>query len=645
MQIDLNLLDHILPTVRKPGRYVGGEYNSVIKDWEATPTRVCLAFPDVYDLGMSNLGLAILYDVLNALPDVLAERTYAPWVDMIAAMRQARIPLYSLENKRPLADFDVVGFSLPYEHLYTNMLEMLDLAGLPLRSEARDERHPLVIAGGHATFNPEPVASFVDAFVIGDGEEAIVEVVRAYQKTRGEPREAQLRALAQVPGVYVPRFYDVRYDAGPSAGSGRGPFAGSGRNGAVAAIEPNVPEARLPVVKRVVSPLPPPPTHLIVPNVDVTHNRAAVEIQRGCTRGCRFCHAGMVLRPVRERPVEEVLEAIEAILPQTGFDEVGLLSLSSSDYFGIGRLVQAIGEQFGDAHLSISLPALRADSFSVGLAEAIAQGRHTGFTFAPEAATEQLRAAINKPIPTGQMLDVAREVFEHGLHTIKLYFMIGLPGERMDDVQAIADLARAVRAAGRKVHGRRAQVNVSVNTFVPKPHTPFQWAGMEPAASIREKQALLRRALRGGGLKLGYSDPDETTLEAALARGDRRLGAVVQRAWELGARFDAWGEQRDAHAWTQAFAEIGLDPGFYAYRERPPDETFPWEAVSTGVRKRFLLDDYRRSQRGETLADCRDRCHGCGILAACGESWSEEWCCPEPMKDGTRKTEHGTRNT
>jgi radical SAM family uncharacterized protein len=630
MQIDLNLLDHILPTVRKPGRYIGGEYNSVVKDWEAIPTRVCLAFPDIYDLGMSNLGLAILYDVLNALPDVLAERTYAPWVDMIAAMRQARIPLYSLESKRPLADFDVVGFSLPYEHLYTNMLEMLDLARLPLRSEARDERHPLIIAGGHATFNPEPVADFVDAFVIGDGEEAIVEVVRAYQETRGEPREAQLRALAQVPGVYVPRFYDVRYDGGP--------FAGSGRNGAVAAIEPNVPEARLPVVKRVVSPLPPPPTHLIVPNVDVTHNRAAVEIQRGCTRGCRFCHAGMVLRPVRERPVEEVLEAIEAILRQTGFDEVGLLSLSSSDYFGIGRLVQAIGEQFGDAHLSISLPALRADSFSVGLAEAIAQGRHTGFTFAPEAATEQLRAAINKPIPTGQMLDVAREVFEHGLHTIKLYFMIGLPGERMDDVQAIADLARAVRAAGRKVHGRRAQVNVSVNTFVPKPHTPFQWAGMEPAASIREKQALLRRALRGGGLKLGYSDPDETTLEAALARGDRRLGAVVQRAWELGARFDAWGEQRDGHAWTQAFAETGLDPGFYAYRERPPDETFPWEAVSTGVRKQFLLQDYRRSQRGETLADCRDRCHGCGILAACGESWSEEWCCPEP-------TEHATRNT
>jgi len=614
MQIDLDKLEHVLPTVQKPGRYVGGEYNSVVKDWETTPTRVCLAFPDIYDLGMSNLGMAILYDLLNALPDVLAERTYTPWADMIAAMRQARIPLYSLESKRPLADFGIVGFSLPYEHLYTNMLEMLDLAGLPLQAEARDENHPLIIAGGHATFNPEPVAEFVDAFVIGDGEEAIVELVRACQGTRGEPREAQLRALARIPGVYVPRFYDVRYKD----------------DGTVAAIEPTVPEARLPVLKRIVSPLPPPPTRLIVPTVGVSHNRAAIEIQRGCTRGCRFCHAGMVLRPVRERPVEEVLEALGAILRQTGFEEVGLLSLSSSDYTGIGSLVQAIDERFSDAHLAISLPALRADSFSVELAEATGGGRHTGFTFAPEAATERLRSVINKPISTDLMLEVAQEVFERGVHTIKLYFMIGLPGERMEDVEAIVDLARAVRAAGRKVHGRRTQVNVSVNTFIPKPHTPFQWAGMEPPASFRERHALLRRGLRGGGLKLSYSDPSEAALEAALTRGDRRLGAVVQRAWELGTRFDAWGEHRDAHAWTQAFAENGLSLNFYAYRERREDEIFPWEVVSTGVQKRFLLADYQRSQRGETLQDCRERCHGCGILTACGENWTEEWCCPEP---------------
>jgi len=613
MQIDLDKLARILPTVRKPGRYVGGEYNAIVKDWDATPTRVCLAFPDIYDLGMSNFGLAILYDLLNALPDVLAERTYAPWVDMLVAMREASIPLYSLESKRPLVDFDIVGFSLPSEQLYTNVLEMLDLAGLPLRAEDRDERWPLVVAGGHATFNPEPMADFVDAFVIGDGEEAVVDLVRAYQKVSEESREAQLRALACVPGLYAPRFYDVRYKAG----------------GAIAALEPGAPEAPLPVVKRVVSVLPPPPTRLIVPNVDVSHNRATLEIQRGCTRGCRFCHAGVITRPVRERPVEEVLEAIEVILPQTGFEEVGLLSLSSSDYYDIGGLVGAIVERFSaDHHLSISLPALRADSFSIELAEAIAQGRRTGFTFAPEAASERLRAVINKPISTDQVLDAVREVFERGWRTVKLYFMIGLPGERMEDVEGIADLARAVRAEGRKVHGRKTQVNVSVNTFVPKPHTPFQWVKLESASSIREKQAFLRRRLRGRGLKLSYGDPAESLLEAVLARGDRRLGAVIQRAWELGARFDAWNEHFRPEAWRRSFAELGLDPDFYARRQRQPDELFPWEVVSTGVRKEFLLQEYRRSQRAETLTDCRNQCHGCGVLAAFKEEWAESWCCP-----------------
>jgi radical SAM family uncharacterized protein len=614
MQIDLSKLERILPTVRKPGRYVGGEYNSLVKDWETTPIRVCLAFPDVYDLGMSNLGLAILYDILNALPDVLAERAYLPWVDMIAAMREAGIPLYSLESKRPLADFDVVGFSLPYEQLYTNLLEMLDLAGLPLRTENRDRRHPLIIAGGHATFNPEPVADFVDAFVVGDGEEAIVELVQVFRRARDESRETQLRALAHIPGVYVPRFYDVHYHA----------------DGTIARVEPTAPEARLPVLKRVVSPLPPPPTRLIVPNVDVSHNRASIEIQRGCTRGCRFCHAGIAMRPVRERPVEQVLEAIEAILPQTGFEEVGLLSLSSSDYSDIERLVQAIVERFSDDHLSISLPALRADSFSVVLADAVAQGRHTGFTFAPEAATEHLRSVINKPIAAEQMLDVAREVFERGWRTIKLYFMIGLPGEQLDDVQAIVDLAKAVRAAGRKVHGRKTQVNVSVNVFVPKPHTPLQWAGLEPAASIREKQGLLQRQLRGGGLKLSYADPEATLLEAVLARGDRRLGAVIQQAWALGARFDAWDEQRNLDAWSRAFTDVGLDPVFYAHRQRSRDEVFPWEVASTGVRRRFLLKEYQRSQRADTLVDCREQCHDCGILGAYGDEWTGAWQCPRP---------------
>jgi radical SAM family uncharacterized protein len=617
MQVDLNKLDRILPSVRKPGRYVGGEYNSGSghREWHdrAGLTRVCLAFPDIYDLGMSSLGLTILYDVLDGLPDVLVDRAYMPWVDMLAAMRDAGIPLYGLESKRSLAGFDILGFSLPYEQLYTNLLEMLDLAGLPLRACDRDARHPLVVAGGHATFNPEPVADFVDAFLIGEGEEVLVEVVRAYQQVRGCSREAQLAALMQIPGVYVPRLYDVRYRT----------------DGVIAGIKPNVPAARLPVVKRIVSPLPPAPTRLIVPTVDVAHNRAAIEIQRGCTRGCRFCHAGMTTRPVRERSVDEILETIDAILRQTGFEEVGLLSLSSSDYSDIEKLVQAIVERYAHDHLSVSLPALRADSFSVALAKAIARGRHTGFTFAPEAATERLRAVINKPISTKQMVEVAREVFEHGWRTIKLYFMIGLPGERLEDVEAIGHLAREVRAVGRKVHGRRTQVNVSVNTFVPKPHTPFQWAGLDRMASIREKQARLRRELAGPGLKLSYSDPEGTLLEAVFARGDRRLGAVIERAWRLGARFDAWDEQRDMDAWVQAFADSGLDADFYAYRERTRDEVFPWDVISAGVRREFLLREYQRSQRGEMLADCRQGCHNCGILGAYGDQWAEGCCCPD----------------
>jgi radical SAM family uncharacterized protein len=620
MQVDLDKLEHILPTVRTPGRYVGAEYNSVVKDWEAVSTRVCLAFPDIYDLGMSNLGLMILYDTLNRLPNVLAERAFLPWVDMIVAMREAEIPLYSLENKRPLADFDIIGVTLPYEQVYTNLLELLDLAEIPLRSAERDARHPLILAGGHATFNPEPVSAFVDAFVVGDGEDVIVEAVTTHERSCHASREAQLRALAQLQGVYVPRFYDVRYDdAAP----------GSEQPGTVATIETNVPEASLPVLKRIASEMPPVPTQLIVPTVDVTHNRAAIEISRGCTRGCRFCHAGMVMRPVRERPVGEILQATGKILRQTGFEEIGLLSLSPSDYSRIDELVEAMMERFGDEHLSISLPALRADSFSVTLAEAIAEGRYTGFTFAPEAGSDRMRATINKTIPSQQVFDVAREIFERGWQTIKLYFMVGLPGEEMEDVEAIAEMAQTVHIIGRRVHGRQAQVNVSVNTFVPKPHTPFQWVPLASSRSIREKQALLRRELRGRGLKLDYNDPEASLLEAVLARGDRRLSDVVQRAWELGARFDAWDDQRDFSAWMRAFAKAGLDPDFYAYRERSADERLPWEVVSTGVKKRFLWRDYERSQRRETLPNCQDRCHACGILTAFSSDRSEAWTCPE----------------
>ncbi|MDR3574799.1 MAG: TIGR03960 family B12-binding radical SAM protein [Anaerolineaceae bacterium] len=586
--------------VQKPGRYVGGELNQVEKPWDSVSTHIGLIFPDIYDLGLSNLGLTILYETLNKREDVLAERAYSPWLDMEEIMRQAEIPLYSLESKHAIANFDIVGFSLPYETLYTNALNLLDLAKIPVFSNQRTEQSPLIIAGGHACYNPEPMAAFIDAFVVGEGEEVIHDIVDVFQiwKKQESPRSDLLKSLSKIGGVYVPVLYSPKYQ----------------EDGTISAIDKLVEDAPYPIRKRIVAKLPPPPTHFLVPTIDVVQNRISVEIMRGCTRGCRFCHAGMINRPVRERSPHEIVEAIQQSLDNTGFEEIALLSLSSSDYSQIMELIPEVSQRFAGQHVSVSLPSLRIDSFSVDLMEQLKNNRQGGFTLAPEAATERMRNIINKPISTQQLLETARAIYSRGWQTIKLYFMIGHPSETLEDVHAIADLCKAVIVEGRKVIGKRASLHVGVSTFVPKPHTPFQWVACDTKDQIVAKQQLLKKELAGPGMKYNWTDPDESLLEAWLSRGDRRMGEVILQAWKLGAKFDAWQDQFNLNAWQAAFTTVGIDPDFYTYRQRQTDEIFPWDHIAPGVRKTYLAKEYKRSMSGKLQPDCREQCYACGVL-------------------------------
>ena len=611
-----------LPTVQKPGRYAGNELNQIRKDWDAVQVHAALAFPDIYDLGVPNLGLSILYDQINKRHDALAERVFLPWVDMEEIMRRDGISLFSLESRLPLRQFDLIGISLPYETLYTNTLNLLDLAGIPVRSRDRSADHPLVIAGGHAMLNPEPMAPFLDAIAIGEGEEVIHEILDVLIATKlaHSNRDETLIALSKIAGVYIPAFYSPANDA-------------SGNHLGMTRTTPDTPDC---IQKRIVGRLPEPVTDFIVPSIEVVHNRVAIEIMRGCTRGCRFCQAGMITRPVRERPLDQILNCLEVALEKTGFEEVALLSLSSSDHSEIKEIVQAIQTRFEGKHLTISLPSLRIESLSVDILEKLSGSRQTSFTLAPEAATDRLRNIINKPISDDALLEVTRLIYSRGWRVIKCYFMIGHPEETIEDVRAIADLCKRVVMEGRKFHGLKTTLHAGISTFIPKPHTPFQWRSMDSLESIREKLGLLRHELRGPGLKMTWADPQTSLLEAWLSRGDRRTSEAIFNAWKSGARFDAWQDQFKYNVWKEAFDQAGIDPFSYSHRARPAEEVFPWDHIHIGVTKKYLLEEDKNSRLGVLRPDCRESCFVCGILPGYKTIRKDypggHWGCPE-VKD------------
>ena len=571
--------DSILYQVTRPGRYTGGEWNSVIKDWDKAALRFALGYPDLYEIGMSNMALPILYEILNSQPDVLAERFFAPWVDMEAALRAAGIPLLSLESKRPLKDFDVIGFSIDYELTYTNVLNILDLAQIPVLASERGDGHPVIIAGGSCCLNPEPMSDFIDLFVIGEGEEVLPELVaclRQWKKNKASKKEL-LHEAAKIPGVYVPGFYKVEYEA----------------DGLVKGVTSTATEAKAVIERRIVAKLPPPVTRPVVPYVEVVHDRGAVEIQRGCTRGCRFCQAGVIYRPPRQRSQQEVITAVGELISNCGYNEVSLVSLSSSDYPGIEELVAQLARKY--KNLALSLPSLRIDSFSLKLMESLPSRKKTGLTFAPEAGSERMRRLVNKGVTEEQILETAAAAFARGWRSLKLYFMLGLPGETTEDIEATIQLVAKIRAAGKGDRGGLPQVRISLSTFIPKPHTPFQWMAQESAEQLNAKHELLKAGLRRKGSHFSWADPRTSLLEAALSRGDRRLSKVIYAAWKSGAAFDAWDERFNYQNWLDAFAKSVLEPGFYAHRERSLDELLPWSHIDAGVSSDFLKREYQRS--------------------------------------------------
>ena len=591
-------IDPLLRGVSKPARYVGGEWNVIEHDWNERAVRWALIYPDLYDIGQSNGGLAILYDMLNHTPDTLAERCYTPWPDMADSLRAHGQPLFSLEKRHSLRDFDALGFSLSYELTYTNILEMLDLSGIPIRSLDRTDDDPIILAGGSGALVPEPLAPFIDAFVLGEAEDVVLEINQLLHeaKTQGASRLDLLRALARTPGVYVPRFYEWRYEA----------------DGTPAEVFATDDAASVPVVKRFLQGLPPILTKPIVPYLQTVHDRAGIEIQRGCTQGCRFCQAGMIYRPLRERTPEEVVAGAKELFRNTGFDDLSLVSLSSTDHSQIKEIVRALRAEFGD-DIGVSLPSTRVDSFSVDVALLCSPRKKHSMTFAPEAGSQRLRNAVSKVVDEQDLLDAARNAFEQGWTSIKLYFMVGLPTETMSDVEGIVDWAAQVKQIGRQIVGNRARVRVSTSNHVPKAHAPFQWARQETPAELEPKHQLLKQMTRRARLDLSWNDPQESILEGVLSRGDRRLAPVIETAWRNGARFDAWSEHFQEQLWWDAMAQEGLDPAFYCHRERDLWERFPWMHIASGVSEAFLRKEWQRTWNELTTADCRDGCNVCGM--------------------------------